>query len=331
MEQIHDYEDVCARYLLGELSEQEQAQLEESYFTDDALFERFLAVKDDLIDAYARGDLAGEKRERFEQHFLASRPRQQRVEEAKGFIRAVTAASTNAATVSADGFAQSSHTWCRQFISSVFSLRPMVLRGALAALLLVALGGSWVLVRRFQGQRAERERVQNEEAARRQPEEERGQAIVPLTNPTATPAPDRALQPKPAEERAPQPLPSKVASLFLMPFSPRDATASNSLHIRPDTSAVRLRLAFAGADYRRYDVILRRLDGKQVFSRRGLGATSGTTGKNVTITLAPSIFLHQDYIITLSGLTADGKLEVLGDYNFRVERNAPQSTPTPNR
>ena len=59
MEQIHDYEEVCARYLLGELSEQEQAELEEGYFADDALFERFRAVKDDLIDAYARGDLAG--------------------------------------------------------------------------------------------------------------------------------------------------------------------------------------------------------------------------------------------------------------------------------
>ena len=332
MEQIHDYEDVCARYLLGELSEQEQAQFEEAYFVDDALFERFRAVKDDLIDAYARGDLAGQKRERFEQHFLASEPRRERVEETRGFIRAVTAASTNTVTVDSTNPAHTaaSDSWW-QSISKLFASRPLVWQGALAVLLLIALAGSWLLVRQFQSQRAERERVQNEEAARRRQEVERGQAVVPPTNPTATSAPATTPQPKTADKHPEQPVPVQVASLFLTPFSPRDATATNSLLLRPDTSAVRLRLAFTGDGYTRYDVALRTLDGEQVLTRQGLKARSSSAGKSVTLTLDPPIFRRQDYIITVSGLTAGGKLETIGDYYFRVERSAPQSTPTPNR
>lgn len=330
MEQNYDHENACERYLLGELSEQEQTQLEEEYFANDALFERFLAVKDDLIDAYARGDLVAEKRQRFEQHFLASRPRQDRVEEAKGFIRAVTAHSTTAARVNAADSAQSQNTWWQQVISFT-TLRPLVWRGALVAVLLIAVGGSWLLVRRFQDQRSEREQSQNQEAADKRREEERRAAVVsPVngnqlpTNPTPTPSPGNTPQPKSANKQPLPPMPAQVASLFLSPFSPRDPTASNSLRLRPQTSAVHLGLAFTGDEYKRYDAVLRTLDGKQVFSRRGLSVTSGATGRSVTIRLEPAIFDRQDYIITLNGLTADGKIEAIGDYYFRVERNLPQ-------
>ena len=329
MERNHEHEIACERYLLGKMSEQEQAQLEEAYFGDDALFERLLAVKDDLVDAYARGALGGQKRREFEQHFLASEPRRQRVEEAKEFIRAISSHSTNAAINNNDLDWRPNRWW--QFVSDTLRLRPWVWKGAVAALLLVALAGSFVLVRRFQSQRTERERALNEAAARRQQEAERARAVIPRavipsvndnsvpTNPTPTSGSETKPTPKTPGKQSQTP--PQVASLFLSPFSPRGATASNSLQLRRDTSAVRLHLAFKEEDgYRSYDVVVRTIDGSQVFSRRGLRATSGATGHNVTITVAPSIFSHQDYIITLNGLTAHGKLETIGDYYFRVER-----------
>ena len=330
MEQNYDHENTCERYLLGELSEQEQTQLEEEYFANDALFERFLAVKDDLIDAYARGELAADKRRRFEKHFLASRPRQERVEEAKGFIRAVSAHPTVAAQDHDVVTAPTQNMWWQQLLSFT-TLRPLVWRGALVAILVIAVGGSWVLVRRFQDQRFQREQPQNQEAADRRREEERKAAMtssvagVELTRkPTVTPSPDSTPHPKSANKQPLLPMPAQVASLFLTPFSPRDATASNSLLLHPQTRTVRLQLAFTGDEYRRYDAVLRTLDGKQVFSRRGLRVTPGTTGRSVTIALQPAMFDRQDYIITLHGLTADDKLEAIGDYYFRVERTASQ-------
>jgi hypothetical protein len=324
LEPNHEHEIACERYLLGKMSEAEQAQLEEAYFADDALFERLLAVKDDLVDAYARGALGVQKRQEFEQHFLASEPRRQRVEEAKEFIRAINSHSTKAA-INNNDLDWRGHRW-RQFVSDSFRLRPWVWKGAVAALLLVALAGSYVLVRRFQSQRTERERALNEAAAGRQQEEERTRVVIPSVNdnqvPTnPTPTPGSETTPTPTLDKQ-SPAVAQVASLYLSPFSPREATASNSLRLRPDTSAARLHLAFKqGGAYRSYNVVVRTIDGEQVFSRKGLNAAFSASGKNITITVAPSIFSHQDYIITLDGLTVHGKLETIGDYYFRVERH----------
>ena len=327
MERNYEHENACEHYLLGELSEQEQEQLEEAYFTDDVLFERFLAVKDDLIDAYARGDLDGEKRERFEHHFLASQPRQQRVEEARGFIRAVTAHSSKASTVSTAAVAPVSDIRWRRFISETSMLRPWVWQGALAVLLLVALASVWLLAKRLQGERAEVVPPVGEnrrDLAGNKPAVLNGS--VSPTKPTATSTPDHTSPTKPANKKSAQPVPVVLASLVLSPFSPRDATGSNSLVLRPDTTAVGLRLDFKGDGYRRYHVSLRTLDGEQVLYRNALKARSSGQGQSVTLTFDPLILRRQDYIITLSGLTADGKLEAIGDYYFRVERSAPQST-----
>jgi len=337
VEQIHDYEDACARYLLGELSEQEQTELEEAYFADDSLFERFLAVKDDLIDAYARGDLTGPSRERFEQHFLASEPRQQRVEEARGFIRAVTAASTNPAAVNTNNPAPAATTtsWW-QPISSLFASRPLIWQAALAAGLLMALAGSLLLVRQFQNQRAERERVQNEEATRRKQEEERLRVQAPPGNEdqsarssnTASNENDKNPQPKTVNNKQTS-APTQVASLVLLPFNSRDVSGTNSLTLHSDTRAVRLQLVFKGESYSRYDVVLRTVGGEQVLHRGGLKAAANGAGKSVTLIFNPSLLRNQDYIMTLNGLTATGQLEAIDDYYFRVERTTPQSTTTP--
>jgi hypothetical protein len=343
----HDYENACELYLLGELSEEEREELEEAYFTDDGRFERFLAVKDDLIDAYARDNLTREKRERFEQHFLASEPRSQHVDEAKEFIRAVSASSLNAAivNVTADASRESPEaSWWRS-TANLFAFHPFVLRGAAAALLLVSLAGLWLLVRQFQPHRVEGDRPQHEEAARRQQEGKGGQTVAPPANENSTdlarnnatnlgnnspaanlnnaPAPERAAQSQSANQRSPMPLPAQIASLSLMPFASRDGNSSNSLQLSPDTRLVRLHLAFKEDSHRRYDVVLGTLEGDRVLQRRGLKARSDDGGKSVTLTLDPIVFRRQDYIATLHGLTADGRLETIGDYYFRVERSTP--------
>ena len=46
------------RYLLGELSESEQSDLEEKYFTDPQVFNQVLKTERELVDAYVRGQLS---------------------------------------------------------------------------------------------------------------------------------------------------------------------------------------------------------------------------------------------------------------------------------
>ncbi len=138
-------DETCERYLLGELSEAEQAQFEEAYFADDALFERFLAVKDELLDAFARGELAEEKRKRFAQHFSATAPRRRQIDQAQEFIRAVSAVSVKATNDAPLSVTTSKKKW-RQSLADFFKPRPFAWQLALAAVLLIALGGFWIFI-----------------------------------------------------------------------------------------------------------------------------------------------------------------------------------------
>jgi hypothetical protein len=150
--QQSEFEENSERYLLGELSDAERERFEESYFADDALFEQLQAVKDDLLDAYARGELDGEKRKRFAAHFLASAPNRRQLEETQKFIRAVTAvgaktaATDNAAVVVPLPVAVPESAAGKSF-GGFFNLRRFAWQAALAVVLLMALAGSWLILR----------------------------------------------------------------------------------------------------------------------------------------------------------------------------------------
>ncbi len=77
------------QYWLGELSPEAEQRLEDRYFADDDLFEQLLAVKEELFDAYARGELSEAERERFEQHLLQSPKGSEELEFARGFTGAL--------------------------------------------------------------------------------------------------------------------------------------------------------------------------------------------------------------------------------------------------
>jgi len=58
--------EVCARYLLADLSDDERAFVEAWLLEDDELFEVIVAAEHDLIDEYLDGVLTAEGLERFE-------------------------------------------------------------------------------------------------------------------------------------------------------------------------------------------------------------------------------------------------------------------------
>jgi hypothetical protein len=63
--------DVLVRYLLGSLSKDETERFDELSVTDDEFAARLRSAEDDLIDAYVRGELAGETLERFTSAYLS--------------------------------------------------------------------------------------------------------------------------------------------------------------------------------------------------------------------------------------------------------------------
>ena len=79
------------RYLLGLSSPAEREHIESEYFEDEDEFQEMLTAEDDLIDAYARGELVGEERRRFEKNFVSSLRGRDRVQFARAFGGAVSA------------------------------------------------------------------------------------------------------------------------------------------------------------------------------------------------------------------------------------------------
>ena len=76
------------QYLLGELIEDEKAldAIEKRLMTDDAYFEEYELVKEEVIDEYAEGEMTSDERKRFEKHFLTSSSRHRDVRVAQAFI-----------------------------------------------------------------------------------------------------------------------------------------------------------------------------------------------------------------------------------------------------
>lgn len=110
-----------------------------------------------------------------------------------------------------------------------------------------------------------------------------------------------------------------VAALVLSPGL-RDPGAANELVIPPRTNSIRLQANLERDDYPSYRASLRTADGDEVWRLSGLKAQPSESGKAITLNPPPELFTRRDYILTISGAPAKGKLEDVGKYTFRVVR-----------
>lgn len=72
-------DDRLVQYLIGSLDEQETERFDELSISDDQFADRLRIVEDDLVDAYATGELSGDVRARFEAHYLKLPGKQDRI------------------------------------------------------------------------------------------------------------------------------------------------------------------------------------------------------------------------------------------------------------
>ncbi len=124
------------RYFLGELSEEEQTQLEEQYFDDDECFDQLLAFEEELIDDYVQGELPPHARERFETYFLTTAERREKVEFAKALQKVVSETEKEETPVPAKS-AHSQIPWWQNVWDFLVQPRPAMQFGFVAALVLV--------------------------------------------------------------------------------------------------------------------------------------------------------------------------------------------------
>lgn len=276
------------RYLLGELSEAEQERFEDEYFADSQLFQRLQDARNDLMDGYVREELPAAQRARFEQYFLASLRRRERVDLAREFARheARTAIAEEPQKLPLFGW---------------FTLR---LRLATALLLVVlGCGGIWWLWSRRQSAPT----IANHTAA----------TPTATINPSPTPA---ASLPPATPIHSPFPLQPKpvIATFTLSPVLVRDNDETQLLTIAPQTEVVRLLLQLEPRRKGRYQARLHTPEGKQIFRAHQLAAQPTANGQQIVLSIAARLLREADYIAQLDGVTAAGG--TVDRYYFRVAK-----------
>ena len=301
---------IIARYLLGELPEEERDRFEERLFTDDLFFHQIEAARDQLTEDYLRGSLSGRERERFETYYLASPSRRERVDTTRALIQLANRAA---------GEAPAASSVVGSFRSKTPKLRLWL---AAAALVLIAAGVLLViqsirLQGRVQGLEDQRAALQREEEAlRRQLSEQKADAQQISEQLSGVEA-ERARLEKELEAVKKGRVgadESSIASLTLSPVLVRDESKIPLLKITPDIRRARVRMSFDAPRYAAYEATLETVEGRRVWRGAGLKAS----GSTVTVYIPANQLREADYLLTLSGVTNRGRGEEVGKYYFRV-------------
>ncbi len=307
------------RYLLGELSESERADLERRYFADSAFFERLSQCESDLMDDYARGRLSPETRERFEKAYLADPERRARLR----FSEALVAKLDR--EVSPGLIPQEAETtswWQKLFVPFIGGQRALAF--SFAVLLLMVLGSAWLLLRTSR-LRNELAQTRATEAAREQHERElqqqlideqarNQQLIAELDRERAQPTPEVGIA-------SPKNTAPAFVSLLLVASGVRGAeTRSPTLSIPAGTQEVRIELKTAENEYQSYQLELHALGGKAIFDRKKVKPTITKSGANFGFSVPASRFTSGDYILTLKGVMPTAEVEDVSKSLFRVEK-----------
>jgi len=289
------------RYLLGTLSEEERARLEERYFSDDEEFEEIEIAEEELIDRYVRGQLTPTDRKEFEQTVVRSPRLIERVEFAKLFADRLR-------TAEAPVVASVKPRWWERFLGT--GRGSQLALAFSVALVLLAFGVLFVGWRQLQQQSS---RLAAQQAALDQRQRELDRQAAELAQraqptPTETPAPTQVPQ-------EPTPQTGTALAFTLFPGGTRSVGGSTDIRISSGTSEVQLRLNLRNADYSSYRATLNSPDRKDIFSASSLKPRVTTNRAALTFRIPARHLPAGDYYISVFGEPAN---ESVDDYPFRV-------------
>ena len=302
-------EILLRRYFLGDLPQGERARLEDRYFVDLELFEELLAAENDLIDAYVRGELTEAERQQFEMEYLTSPGRRDRLDFAS-VLSQVSALGEEALTP------RRGSLWKKMWVA--LSIRQGIPQWVLAtAVVVIVASGSCLLVLNKklrdglqQAQAGQAELRREENALRQQIAESKG-----------TPKDQVHENQQGSEVAKLEPPTGLEMTLRLTPGIARSTGMTpKTLVLSTPISQVRLQLMLERDEYKTYEAVLLTADGKEVARRRELKIHS-TGGRTVVALRIPAQSINAgDYIVRLTGRTADGSQDDVASYSFRVLR-----------
>jgi hypothetical protein len=277
-------------YLLGQLPESETERLDELSITDDECALRIRSVEHDLVDAFARGELKGVVLEQFRSSYLTTPSR-------RASIRFAQALQSLDET-SGSGRASAARPWHTKLARPT---RSWSLRLATAAGVVLATTSVWLAL----DNRMLRERVTNDGLRHdQQLREAEARAADTTRRPSAGPTP---------------PL-QAVATLVLAPQL-RSGRQLPTLALASVTREVAIQLDLEPVDYPSYTAALVASSEDRVLWRSGrLIARTASDRQRIDLALPAAVLSARSYLIRVSGVSARGASEIVGEYRFDVVR-----------
>ncbi len=293
------------QYWLGELAPEAERRLEERFSDDQELFDRLLGVREELFDAYARGELSEAEQERFERRLLRSSSDRAQLEFARSFVGALDdeiAATDRAGAASAK----------RQTVSDWLRFPRLAWVIACAATLA---GGGWLINDnlRLRGQIA---RLQSEQAAQRQLTRELEERLAQAGSGAATrPTPQLAPSPSPVALHGKESLSASILPVTLTLRNLRGE--GETIHLKPEARTLRFKLLIDPndvfpsyqLDLSQNGVVIKRWRGLRLNRNGGIGPT---------VDLPVTELSDSTHSFELRGVNEDGSIENAGRASFRI-------------
>jgi anti-sigma factor RsiW len=321
------------QYLLGALPEEETERVEELCFIDDEFAVRLTAVENDLVDAYVRGRLAGERLERFDSHYLASPKRRKKVKTARMLHAYAENAVATGQVVLASGPSQ---TNAKSFKPSPRLTRlPFTLpRLALTAAAALALVGAGLLAFELSRLRSQIDQAQATRIALEQREKEL-QGLLEQQRSASSVIEKELERVREEKERVERQIalerqiagaksPASPASLNILPFiltaPARTAGQVAAVTIPSGTDYVVLQAELEPDDYSSYNAELLYQPGKTPagWKRERLRSRALGESRVVDIVIPANILKSREYLLAVTGISDRGSAEGERGYPFRI-------------
>jgi hypothetical protein len=338
MEERLKTEQQMIRYLMGEMSIEEQIAMETGYFNDPEKFNLLQVVEHDLIEGYVNGKLSASGRAKFEHHFLSTPARLEQVRFFQTLAKVVPFEFDQqvsertpvraVAPVSVD-LGQKSSWW--ESILSTFRAPFRGPRLALgmsfaAAMLILAIAGIWLGV----GNRSQDDRQLATVDTAPSPDPGRG------SNPDQPKQPIQEAQKTDINrERAEKPTTTKpaanpvIASFTLtipgvvpgMRDIDKSGTAPQVWRIPPDANFVQMTFNHGGNPYDGYRVSLNYIEsGQRAWSRSDVRASRVKSGTLLVLNVPAKRFDEGLYSLEISRYNDTGGWDVFHRFLIEVDR-----------
>jgi hypothetical protein len=312
-------EDIIA-YLLGTASTELTERFDELSITSDEFSEALAAAESDLVDSYVNGELPTAERSRFEQHYLRSRSASSKLSFAKTFrefgsrqTRDVQPSFEIERRSTADDF----------FVSFIRYLRWGFAVAAAALVLFVVwmyFGSSRIgdeLSRNLNSQIGTPLPVNTANASKegKQPEiaQTTNEALANESIQSNINVIPKNSKPTPTDQ-------STIGRVFAFALSPplRSSNSAPQFAIPKEVSRVSVRLELESDEFKTYQAKLIGPSNNEIWRSESLRPVNGRLGRSITAIVPAPSFRNGNYRFSVTGVRANGELENVGDYPFRV-------------